>query len=406
MSSSSPTKANIPDGSIKKIADVGNNLTRASLGIKELNDLLAGGYVPGQVILLAGEPGIGKSTLLLQVANLTNSHYVCGEESPQQVATRAMRMGVSAENITLLDTRDVDSILSYLQNTSVKAQQNPLLIVDSIQSVSSSHIKSTAGSISQVQYCASKLSEAAKKLGVAMVFVGQVTKSGYIAGPKLLEHIVDTVVSFEGDRAGDVRILRVQKNRFGPSGGLELFEMSSGGLVVLNDYTERLIARHSDDSPGSVLSVVVEGVRPLLVEVQALNKRSVFPNPRHVVNGVSPKRVEMLLAVIERRLGINTGNYDIYVNISGGINVHDTALDLPIVLAVVSVVKNKPLPAGVVAFGEVGLMGELRKATSNDKRKEEAEKRGCKLVIDSDFGSDLPSIVNKLKLGASNRKEG
>ncbi len=383
----------------KNLKDITIEATsRIKLGIPEVDELLAGGLVPGQTVLVGGEPGIGKSTLLLQLADKQKSIYIAGEESMTQIKIRAKRLGLTGENVDVIDERDVDTLSAYLEKVAEENDTQPLVIVDSIQSVFSTHIKSVAGSIAQVQYCASVLNEIAKKYALPMIIVGQITKSGYLAGPKMLEHLVDTVLYFYGDRKAQLRALRVVKNRFGPAQGLELFIMTGAGLESADPYLAELIANPNRNVPGTIFSVVLEGARPLIVEVQALVVPSKFSNPRHVVNGYSSKRVEMLLAVIAKRLGINIYSYDLFLNISGGIRVDDYALDLPIVLAILSVVKNKKLPTEAVAFGEIGLLGEVKKVPSENLREKEAKKHGLAKIISAATSPLLKEIAKKTDL--------
>ncbi len=388
--------SNLKNKNLKDISISDTN--RIKLGMPEMDELLAGGLIPGQTVLVGGEPGIGKSTLLLQLASKRKSIYIAGEESMSQIKVRAKRLGIEGGEIEIVDERDVDLLSAYLENVATENTQQPLVIVDSIQSIFSSHIKSVSGSIAQVQYCASVLNEIAKKHALPMLIVGQITKSGYLAGPKMLEHLVDTVLYFYGDRKADLRALRVVKNRFGPARGLELFVMTASGLTSADPYLAELIANPNRNVPGTIFSVVLEGSRPLIIEVQALVVPSKFSNPRHVVNGYSAKRVEMLLAVIAKRLGINIYSYDLFLNVSGGIRVDDYALDLPIVLAIISVVKNKKISSNSVAYGEVGLLGEVKQVQSEDVRRKEAKKHGLSTIISSETSSLLKDVVKGISL--------
>ena len=371
---------------------------RIKTPIHELDTVLSGGFVPNQVVLIGGEPGVGKSTLLLQLAGHYQSVYVCGEESEVQVKLRAERLDVSSDSVRLYREREVNQLCQYILDEFPIQKNEPatLVIVDSIQSVFSSHIESTPGSISQVQYCTNKLVETAKKSNVIMVIVGQITKEGGIAGPKQLEHLVDTVLYLEGDRKTDLRILRVAKNRFGSTDQVGILEMGEKGLTVADDMVKRLIEDSHRGVPGSVVTVAMEGQRPLLLEVQALNTPAQYGNARRVVNGLSTNRVQMLLAVLQRRVGIKAGNYDIYVNVSGGLKVNDPALDLPIALAVYSVIKNKAFPAETVVYGEVGLLGEVKPVWQETRRQNEAEKRGYKTCVSANFSTSLSGVIKKL----------
>ena len=364
----------------------------------EFNELLGGGILPGQVILIGGEPGIGKSTLMLQIAEKLPAVYICGEESPEQIQLRAGRMKVDLTNMVLVDEQEIESILANL-NELFEDQKDDglrLLIVDSIQSLFSSQIKSVAGSIAQVSYCAGKLTEIAKKQQFALIFVGQITKSGYIAGPKMLEHIVDTVFYFEGDTKTDLRILRVAKNRFGPANKLELYQMTSLGLSNAKEYLLNLIESRKGKQAGSILSITLQGNKPIIFEIQALNTPSSYGNARRVTNGISKNRLQMLLAVLERRVGIRSQTQDIYINLSGGLRLIDPGLDLPIAIAIASIIKNKEIPHDMVAVGEVGLLGEIKPVAYHDRVIAEVRKMGYEKIVDYQYASDLQHCIVKL----------
>ncbi len=370
-------------------------LVRSTFSLLGLDDILGGGVVSGQVLLLGGEPGVGKSTLLTQVTSQFPTIYVCGEESSGQVALRIKRLNLTDPVIDFIDDRDVDALCTYLDSRELSADPK-LVIVDSIQSLYSTSIQSVPGSIAQVQYSATKLSEIAKKCGYIMVFVGQVTKSGYFAGPKLLEHIVDTVLFFEGDKRGNLRILRVVKNRFGSSNKVEIFIMDTDGLLPADTYLKSLIAERVIKSSGSALAIMFEGNRPLIIEIQALNAPSQYGISRRIVNGISGKRVEMLLAVLQRRVGISSNQFDIYINISGGLKVIEPGCDLAVMLAVVSVLKNKPLPKDMIALGEVGLLGEIKPINRHQDAIKEATKHGYLKIIDYRYANNVRDLIKKI----------
>ncbi len=362
---------------------------------KQIDELLDGGLIPGQLILLAGEPGVGKSTLLLQVMENLPCLYVCGEESAMQIKLRTERLKINSNNFQMIEETDIDLIADFLTEKN-SPNKNKVLIVDSIQSVFSSQIKSIPGSISQIQYCATILREIAKKYGYTVILVGQITKDGYIAGPKVLEHIVDTVLFFEGDKKGNLRILRVIKNRFGSSNKVEIFVMDISGLQPADTFLKSLIADRIIMSSGSALAIMFEGNRPLIIEIQALNAPTQYGISRRIVNGISAKRVEMLLAVLQRRVGINSNQFDIYINISGGLKVIEPGCDLAVILAVVSVLKNKPLPKDMIAIGEVGLLGEIKPINRHQDAIKEATKHGYSQIIDYHFASNVRELIKKI----------
>ncbi len=365
------------------------------------DDLLGGGLVPAQVLLIGGEPGVGKSTLLLQLAETMPTVYVSGEESEGQILMRARRLKIQIDRIKLLNSREVNQIVSSIEQAQrqVPTDQPRLVIVDSIQSLYSTHIKSVAGSVAQVQYCATVLTNMAKKLGVILVIIGQVTKSGYVAGPKQLEHMVDTFLYMEGDRRTDLRLVRVVKNRFGPTGQVEIFQMTSTGFISGDEVLLGLIKDREQSIPGLVRTVVMEGQRPIVLEVEALNAPAQYGNARRVVNGVSNNRVQMLLAVLNRRVGIKTHQYDIYINVSGGLKVDDPAMDLPVCLAIASAVKNKPIAGKVVAFGEVGLLGDIKPVSFAEQRRNEARKMGYSTIVDAQQSQDLSVLIRSIFTG-------
>jgi len=369
---------------------------RWSTGESELDSVLGGGLVPGMVVLLAGEPGIGKSTLLTQVAlNLQKDHtilYVCGEESAAQVALRARRLSSKAagENLLLLESADADEILQKMKEVSPAA-----VVVDSIQTLTTEDLTGTAGSVGQVRECADRLTRAAKKMGIPVLIVGHVTKEGNIAGPRVLEHVVDCVLWFEGERSQSLRLVRAIKNRFGPTDEVAVFEMGESGLVGVSDPSKMLLAERVTGVPGSVVSVVLEGKRPILAEIQALTAPSKSPMPRRVATGIDLARMQTLIAVLMRRAELHLEDVDIFVNVTGGIRLADRGIDLAICLAIASAFLNKSVPADVAAVGEVGLLGEVRKVTGLDRRVKEAKKLGYR-VASAESGKSVTAAIRKL----------
>jgi len=352
---------------------------RKSVGNKELDRVLGGGLVKGSLILLGGDPGIGKSTLMLQIADfVAHSNgcvfYVSGEESSYQVRLRAERLGIKGDGINFLSETELEVILS------LASELNPdLMVIDSIQTVYKSLLTSAPGSVAQVRECGNDLMKFAKEKGVTTVVIGHVTKFGVIAGPKTLEHIVDTVLYFEGDKNQQYRILRTIKNRFGSTNEIGVFEMTESGLKEVANPSSLFIS--DSQASGSIIISIIEGSRPILVEVQALTSPTFFNYPQRVATGIDYKRLAMLLAVLERRVGISVYGFDCFVNAVGGLKVFEPASDLGIILAIASSIKNKPIEKGIVAIGEVGLGGEVRPVYGIDSRLKEAEKLGLKLAV-------------------------
>ena len=353
---------------------------RASVGMAELDRVLGGGLVAGSVVLIGGDPGIGKSTLLLQVlATLSDemsSLYVTGEESPEQISMRASRLGIDGEAIRLYSETSVERIIA------TAAKERPqVMVLDSIQTLYTELLQSAPGSVAQVRESAAQLVRFAKQSGIAMFLVGHVTKEGQLAGPRVLEHMVDTVLYFEGDPGDRYRILRAIKNRFGAVNELGVFAMTESGLKEVTNPSAIFLSRHEEAVPGSVVMVMWEGTRPLLVEVQALVDDSQFGNPRRVTLGLDQNRLSMLLAVLHRHGGLTLGDQDVFVNVVGGVRVSETAADLAVLLAVMSSFRNRPLPADLIVFGEVGLSGELRPVPNGQERLSEAVKHGFHKAI-------------------------
>jgi DNA repair protein RadA/Sms len=353
---------------------------RLSSGLAELDRVLGGGLVVGQVVLIGGDPGIGKSTLLLQsVAALGATRkvvYVSGEESAEQVALRARRLGLDAAGVGLLAEIQLERILSALE-----AARPEVAVVDSIQTLWSEALESAPGSVAQVRECAAQLTRFAKRSGTALFIIGHVTKEGAIAGPRVLEHIVDTVLYFEGDPNSAFRLVRAIKNRFGAVNELGVFAMTDKGLRAVSNPSALFLQRHEKDVAGSCVLATLEGTRPLLVEIQALVDAAHAPNPRRLSVGLEQNRLAMLLAVLHRHAGIATMDQDVFVNAVGGVRIGEPAADLAVALAIVSSLTDRPIPGKVLAFGEIGLAGEVRPAPRGQDRLKEAAKLGFEKAI-------------------------
>ena len=359
---------------------------RASTGIKELDRVLGGGVVAGSVILIGGDPGIGKSTLMLQVASeIAQSNpvlYASGEESARQIKMRAQRLSRSekkdilAEKLYLLTETNLDVIFSHVEQV-----KPALLIVDSIQTVFLEGLSSSSGSVSQVRECASRLRELAKSTGIAVFLIGHVTKEGTIAGPRVLEHIVDTVLQLEGDRFQSYRLLRSMKNRFGPTSEVGVFEMQERGMEQVLNPSEAFLAERMAQAPGSSIAVTMEGTRPILVELQGLTSPTSFGNPRRTTNGMDYNRLLVIIAVLTRRIGLRLSDQDVFLNVVGGLRVEEPAADLAAAMALVSSLKDHPVRADVALIGEIGLSGELRWVSHMEIRLREAQKLGFKAAV-------------------------
>ena len=375
----------VPIG-LARIADV--DLPRLSLGIAELDRVLGGGLVPGSLVLLGGEPGIGKSTLLLQAAaglargpgGGASVLYATGEESPGQVRLRAARLGLlsgpSAEGVQVLAEHDIGRIVE-----AARSGRHGLLVVDSVQTATVAELDGAAGSVGQVRESTLRLMELAKGDGIAVILAGHVTKDGSIAGPKTLEHLVDAVISLEGERYAPLRLLRATKNRFGSTDEVGVFAMAETGLLEVADPARAFLADHGGSAPGSIVAPTLEGSRPLLVEVQALVSPSGYGTPSRKASGVDPNRLSLLIAVLGRRAGISLGSHDVYANLAGGLTVMEPALDLPLALALASSARDRAIAPGTVAIGEVGLLGELRAVVGLERRLREAARLGFRQAI-------------------------
>jgi DNA repair protein RadA/Sms len=352
--------------------------TRIDTRDQEFNRVLGGGLVPGSVILLGGEPGIGKSTLLLQIALSLGKKvlYVSGEESEKQIKLRADRIQSNQENCYVLAETKTDLI-----GLQIEAVQPDLIIVDSVQTLQSPKLESASGTVSQIRECTAELTYYAKATGTPLILVGHITKDGQLAGPKLLEHMVDTVLQFEGDRNYVYRILRSLKNRFGSTAELGIYEMLSGGLREVTNPSELLLSNYEEPLSGVAVAATLEGQRPLMIEIQALVSTAVYGTPQRSATGFNSKRLNMLLAVLEKKVGFKLGTKDVFLNITGGIHIDDPAIDLGVVMAVLSSNADKPLPASICFAAEVGLAGEIRSVQSIDRRIAEAEKLGFKAIF-------------------------
>ena len=362
----------------------------------ELNRVLGGGLVPGSLILFGGEPGIGKSTLLLQMAvdeDKLNVLYVSGEESEQQIKMRAERIGLTNQHCYILTETNIQNIFKQAEET-----QPELLIIDSIQTLFSTHIESSPGSISQVRECTAQLLRYAKQTGVPVFLIGHITKEGSLAGPKVLEHMVDAVLQFEGDRNHVYRLLRSIKNRFGSTNELGIYEMLGSGLRQVENPSEILITNTDSSLSGIYIGATLEGMRPILVEVQALVSSAAYGTPQRSSTGFDGKRLNMLLAVMEKRCGFKLGAKDVFLNIAGGIKIDDPAIDLAVVAAVLSSNADLPIPKNIALSAEVGLSGEVRPVNRIDQRISEAEKLGFEKIIISKYNKGIEQQNFKIQL--------
>lgn len=360
---------------------------RVSTGITELDLVLGGGIVPGMVVLVSGEPGIGKSTILLEIAKNFKGRvlYVAGEESAVQIKIRADRLGIKTENIDVLETTDVDEVALQIEEG--------LVIIDSIQTMTTSDLSGAAGSVGQVRECAVRLINRAKPIGVPLFIVGHVTKDGTIAGPKVLEHAVDTVLTIEGEKYQSLRLVRTSKNRFGPTDEVGVFQMTDKGLAPADpNYLTNLV--NLETKPGACLTITMEGTRPVLVEVQALTTMTPMPMPRRVASGVDYNRLQTIVAILIKRLNVPLYKEDIYVSVSGGLRVLEPAVDLAIALAILSSYRGKALPEKSIAFGELDLLGNVRTINSIDRRIKEAKSLGFKNI----FSLETVKNISEIKL--------
>jgi len=371
--------AKAPPKPLLRLVDVeADEAQRIPTGVPELDRVLGGGLVPASLVLVGGEPGVGKSTLLLTALQAMSADrrtlLITGEESVAQVKLRAERLG-GAANVEILAETELDVVCETLET-----ERPAVCVIDSVQTLYPSELGSAPGSVAQVREAAGRLLRVAKENGVATILVGHVTKDGSVAGPRVLEHLVDCVLQFEGDRYRAHRILRAVKNRFGSTNELGVFEMTGTGLVGVPDPSE-VFGRTVDGEPGAAVACALEGTRPILLEVQALVSQTDLAMPRRVATGVDPKRLAMIVAVLARHAGIGLGQADVFVNVAGGVRIDEPGADLPIAIAIASAAKRAPVRGGIAAFGEVGLTGRLREATQADRRLEECAKLGLTGVV-------------------------
>lgn len=383
----------------------GKTEAKISTGFNELDRVLGGGLVNGSLILLGGEPGIGKSTLILQICNKIKTDgkvlYISGEESGEQIKLRADRLGVKNDNLLFLSETNIENIENNILSIGPK-----LVIIDSIQTMFSDDITSAPGSVSQVREITAKIMRTCKENGITTILIGHVTKDGNIAGPRVLEHMVDTVLYLEGERYFSYRMLRGVKNRFGSTNEIGMFEMQSEGLVEITDPSKVLISEREENPSGSVIVASMEGTRPLLVEFQALTAPTIYGLPRRTANGIDYNRLAVLIAVLEKKVGLNLGNQDVYLNVVSGLKINEPAIDLGIIAATVSSFKNLPIDTNTVVIGEVGLTGEIRSVNLIDKRLKEAEKLGFKKCIIPESNRKLLKEKYKLDIiGVKNVNE-
>ncbi len=370
---------------------------RFQTGMKELDRVLGGGIVPGSLVLVGGDPGIGKSTLLLQVCQKLAKErqvlYISGEESLVQIKLRANRMGNFSDNMKLFCETNLGTIRDVIEK-----KQPEFVVIDSIQTMYSEEVASAPGSVSQVRESTNVFMQLAKGLGITIFIVGHVTKEGTVAGPRVLEHMVDTVLYFEGDRHASYRILRGVKNRFGSTNEIGVFEMRQNGLVEVENPSEYMLSGKPENASGSVVACSIEGTRPLLIEIQALVCDTNFGMPRRTATGTDYNRVNLLMAVLEKRIGLHLANCDAYVNIAGGIRMNEPAIDLGIVMAIVSSYKNRPVDERMIVFGEVGLSGEVRAVNMPEQRVAEAKKLGFEACVVPEVSLDMVKGIKGIKI--------
>ena len=391
-------RESVKAASVVPLAEVrADDEARCRTGIGELDRVLGGGIVPGSLVLVGGDPGIGKSTLLLQVcrqmAEMKKILYISGEESQTQIKLRANRMGTFSPNLLLLCETNLETIRGVIEK-----EKPELVVIDSIQTMYSEEVSSAPGSVSQVRESTNIFMQLAKGLCISIFIVGHVTKEGTVAGPRVLEHMVDTVLYFEGDRHASYRILRAVKNRFGSTNEIGVFEMRQDGLAEVENPSEYMLSGKPENASGSVVACSLEGTRPILIEIQALVCRSNFGMPRRTAAGTDYNRVNLLMAVLEKRLGMALSNCDAYINIAGGIRMNEPAIDLGIVLAIASSFRNRPIDEKTIVFGEVGLSGEVRAVSMPEQRVAEAKKLGFETCILPEVSLKMVKDVRGIRL--------
>lgn len=390
QSVSKKNNRDIETSKISRLHDVKkSHFERIKSTIFEFDRVLGGGIVPGSVILLGGDPGIGKSTLTAQViSNIANALYISGEESLEQIKIRIDRLKLKNKDLQIATETNIDSIAKTIEKS-----KPSLVIIDSIQTMYSEDFPSTPGSMVQVRECGLKLQNLAKKLRIPVIMIGHVTKSGNVAGPKILEHLVDVVLYLEGERYHNNRILRAQKNRFGSIDEIGVFEMGKDGMVEINNPSELFLEERNDKVSGSAIAVTVEGNRPILVEVQALVAKTNFGYPKRTTSGFDLNRLNLIIAILSQRGKINLGNYDVYINIVGGLKIKEPGADLAVSMAVVSAFTKKAIDTKTCFFGELGLSGEIRKVNFQSKRYNEAKRLGFTKIIEEKY---IGILINKL----------
>lgn len=376
--------AAVPKAVARKVQDIEEHATRRiDMGNTEINRVLGGGLVPGSLILLGGEPGIGKSTLSLQLALTPNSLrtlYVSGEESAEQIKMRAMRIGIANEECTVFTETLLENIVAQIEDS-----DPDIVIIDSIQTMHTDLVESSAGSVTQIRECAATLLKVAKRRGTAIFIIGHITKDGTIAGPKILEHIVDVVLQFEGDGNNSYRILRGIKNRFGATYEIGVFEMRESGLKIVDNPSEILLSHYEEPLSGIAVGATIDGIRPYLIEVQALVSGAAYGTPQRSTTGFDQRRLNMLLAVLEKRVGMKMFQKDVFLNFAGGFKIADTGMDMAVIAAIISSYYDRPLMEGVCCAGEIGLSGEVRPAPRTEQRIGEAARLGFKRIVVSSF---------------------
>jgi len=390
----------------QKLSEIkSENVLRTATGIGELDRVLGGGMVEGSVVLIGGEPGIGKSTLMLQVSERIAENkkvlYVSGEESLNQMKLRAQRLKISSDNLYLVNETNINNIIDY-----IKDLEPDLVVIDSIQIIYNPEFSQSAGTVTQIKESAGCLTAMAKSQGVSLFIIGHITKEGFIAGPKILEHIVDSVVYFEGERHSTFRVLRAIKNRFGPVNEVGIFSMSHNGLEEIKDPSGIFLSHRQEETSGIAIMAAIEGTRPLLVEVQALVTPSSFGMPRQRAMGFDQNRLGLLIAGLEKNLDLNLSTYDVFVNIAGGVKINETASDLAVSLAICSSFKNQPIDSNTVIIGEVGLTSEVRSVSHIQPRVNEAVRLGFKrCIIPVSDVEGLGGISGMELIGIKNLKE-